>query len=114
MDAYLGFVRFLLRRNDKLWYGLVGLLRRTASNYEPVGCEKCNAGYRGRAAIHEALYFTKEIKEIIVSSGSEVDENAIRQQAVKDGMWLLRRSGMERMLEGITTLEEVIATTTED
>lgn len=97
-----------------LKFGFTEEMIKAGAFYEPVGCEKCNAGYKGRAAIHEALYFTKEIKEIIVSSGSEVDENAIRQQAVKDGMWLLRRSGMERMLEGITTLEEVIATTTED
>ncbi len=68
----------------------------------------------GEGGIHEALYFTREIKQIIVSSGAEVDENAIREQAIKDGMWTLRRSGMERMLQGVTTLEEVIATTTED
>ncbi|HMD13983.1 MAG TPA: type II/IV secretion system protein, partial [Bacteroidota bacterium] len=80
----------------------------------PAGCEKCNNGWKGRAAIHEALYFTKEIKQIIVSSGSDVDENAIRDQASKDGMWTLRRSGMERMLQGVTTMEEIISTTMED
>ena len=43
--------------------------------YEPKGCEKCNGtGYKGRLAIHEALYFTKEIRQLIVSSGVEVDE----------------------------------------
>jgi type IV pilus assembly protein PilB len=82
--------------------------------YGPGGCEKCNQGWKGRAAIHEALYFTREIKQIIVNSGDQVDENAIREQALRDGMWTLRRSGMERMVEGLTTLEEVIATTTED
>ncbi|MBI5214577.1 MAG: Flp pilus assembly complex ATPase component TadA [Ignavibacteriae bacterium] len=82
--------------------------------YEAVGCEKCNGGYKGRAAIHEALYFTKEIKNIILEAGEKVDENKIRDQAAKDGMWTLRRSGMERMKEGMTTLEEVIATTVEE
>jgi type IV pilus assembly protein PilB len=43
-----------------------------------------------------------------------VDENAIREQASKDGMWTLRRSGMERMKEGTTTLEEIVANTTEE
>jgi type IV pilus assembly protein PilB len=82
--------------------------------YEAVGCEKCNGGYKGRAAIHEALYFSKEIKNIILEAGEKVDENKIRDQASKDGMWTLRRSGMERMKEGATTLEEVIATTVEE
>ena len=82
--------------------------------YEAVGCDKCNGGYKGRAAIHEALYFTKEIKNIILNAGEKIDENAVREQASRDGMWTLRRSGMERMKEGTTTLEEVISTTTEE
>lgn len=82
--------------------------------YEAVGCDKCNGGYKGRAAIHEALYFTKAIKNIILEAGEKVDENQIREQAAKDGMWTLRRSGMERMKEGVTSLEEVIATTVEE
>ncbi|MEW5798759.1 MAG: GspE/PulE family protein [Bacteroidota bacterium] len=82
--------------------------------YKAVGCDKCNGGYKGRAAIHEALYFTKSIKNIVLNAGEKVDENSIRDQASKDGMWTLRRSGMERMKEGVTTLEEVIASTVED
>ncbi len=82
--------------------------------YNAVGCDKCNGGYKGRAAIHEALYFTKAIKNIVLNAGEKVDENSIRDQASKDGMWTLRRSGMERMKEGVTTLEEVIASTVED
>jgi type IV pilus assembly protein PilB len=79
-----------------------------------VGCDRCNGGWKGRAAIHEALYFTREIKQLIVTAGNDIDENALREQAMKDGMWTLRRSGMERMMEGITTLNEIVATTTED
>lgn len=97
-----------------LKFGFTEDMIKAGAFYEPVGCDKCNGGYRGRTAIHEALYFTREIKQIILSSGSQVDEHAIRVQGMKDGMWTLRRSGMERMLEGFTTLEEVIATTTED
>ena len=82
--------------------------------YKPVGCDKCGGGYKGRAAIHEALYFTKAIKDIVLNAGDKVDENAIREQASKDGMWTLRRSGMERMKEGSTSLEEVISSTVED
>ncbi len=82
--------------------------------YQAVGCDKCNGGYKGRAAIHEALFFTKEIKNLILEAGEKVDENKIREQASKDGMWTLRRSGMERMKEGTASLEEVIANTVED
>jgi type IV pilus assembly protein PilB len=82
--------------------------------YEPVGCDSCSGGYKGRAAIHEALFFSKPIREIILNAGEKIDENAIREQAVKDGMWSLRRAGMERMKAGIASLEEVIATTVED
>jgi type IV pilus assembly protein PilB len=82
--------------------------------YEATGCDKCNGGYKGRAAIHEALYFTREIRNMIVTSGEEVDEEKIRNQACKDGMWTLRRSGIERIKAGQTTLEEIASATTED
>lgn len=82
--------------------------------YEAVGCDKCSGGYKGRAAIHEALYFTKAIKDIVLNAGEKVDENAIREQGARDGMWTLRRSGMERMKEGSTSLEEVVANTVEE
>ena len=82
--------------------------------FEAAGCEKCNGGYKGRAAIHEALYFTREIRNIIVKSGSDVDEELVRRTATKDGMWTLRRSGIERIKEGVTTLEEIASATTDD
>jgi type IV pilus assembly protein PilB len=95
-------------------FGFTDEMMKTATFFAAVGCERCNGGWKGRAAIHEALYFTREIKQIIVAAGSDVDENSIRNQAIKDGMWTLRRAGMERMMQGVTTLEEVISTTTDD
>jgi len=83
--------------------------------YKAVGCEKCHrTGYKGRIAIHEALYFTKEIREIIVRSGIEVDEEKIRIQSKKDGSLNLRESGLEKVKLGLTSLEEVISATTID
>jgi len=83
--------------------------------YEAVGCEKCNnTGYKGRMAVHEALYFTKEIREIIVRSGVEVDEEKIRTQARKDGTLNLRENGLEKVKLGLTSIQEVIAATMED
>jgi type IV pilus assembly protein PilB len=82
--------------------------------YEAAGCDKCNGGYKGRAAIHEALYFTREVRSIIMKAGEEVDEDLVRNQALKDGMWTLRRSGIERIKEGSSTIEEIASATTDD
>lgn len=101
-------------KKDLLKFGFSEDELKNNTFYEAVGCDKCNGGYKGRAAIHEALYFSKEVRTIILEAGEKVDENAIRDQAAKDGMWTLRRSGMERMKEGSTSIEEVIATTVEE
>ncbi len=83
--------------------------------YEAVGCEKCNkSGYKGRMAIHEALYFTKDIRELIVRAGDEVDEDAVRVQAKKDGSLTLRDSGLQKVKLGTTSLQEVLAGTMDE
>jgi type IV pilus assembly protein PilB len=65
-------------------------------------------------AIHEALYFTKELRRIIVHSGDDVDEELIRLQARKDGTKSLRDSGFEKVKLGLTSIHEVIGETMED
>jgi type IV pilus assembly protein PilB len=83
--------------------------------YEAVGCEKCNqSGYKGRMAIHEALYFTKEIRELIVRAGEEIDEDAVRSQSRKDGTLTLRDSALEKVKSGLTSLEEALSGTMDD
>ena len=83
--------------------------------YEARGCDKCNkSGYKGRIAIHEALYFTKDIRQMIVRSGSDVDEEKIRLQAKKDGTLSLREAGFEKVKLGLSSIEEVIASTSEE
>ncbi|MBK6681863.1 MAG: type II/IV secretion system protein [Ignavibacteriales bacterium] len=83
--------------------------------YEPVGCPKCSgSGYKGRIAIHEALYFTKDLKRVIVSSGEEVDEERLKAQAKKDGSLNLRETGLEKVKLGMTSFDEVITGTMED
>ncbi|HKJ66606.1 MAG TPA: ATPase, T2SS/T4P/T4SS family [bacterium] len=83
--------------------------------YKAVGCNKCHQGYKGRAAIMEALYFTPEIRHVILESGTNIDEEKVREIATnKNGMLTLRASGRERIKNGITTLEEVSAITIED
>jgi type IV pilus assembly protein PilB len=88
---------------------------RNYNVYEPKGCEKCNgSGFKGRLAIHEALYFTKELRQIIVKSGEDVDEEKIRIQAKKDGSLNLREAGLEKVKLGLTSIEEVLASTSEE
>lgn len=83
--------------------------------YKPIGCDKCSgSGYKGRSAIHEALFFSKEIKQMILDAGGDIDENAIKDLAVSQGMLTLRGSGRERIKEGVTSIEEIIAITIED
>ena len=87
----------------------------TTTFYKSVGCDVCGkSGFKGRSAIHEALYFSKEIKELVLESGGDVDEAAIKKLAMSQGMLTLRGSGRERIKEGITTIEEIIASTLED
>jgi len=82
--------------------------------YQAVGCEECNGtGYKGRLAIHEALYFTRELRQLIVKSGVEVDEESLRVQAKKDGTLNLREAGLEKVKMGLTSIEEVLAGTSE-
>jgi len=79
--------------------------------YKPVGCNKCRSGYKGRVAIMEALFFDKKIKHAIFTAGDNIDEDQIRDIAVSNGMLTMRASGRERIKEGLTTIEEVIAIT---
>ncbi len=82
--------------------------------YKPVGCDKCTKGYKGRTAIMEALYFDKAIRKMILESGTEIDEVAIKEYAISQGMLSLRASGRERIKNGITSIEEIVAITIED
>jgi type IV pilus assembly protein PilB len=82
--------------------------------YRAVGCDKCTNGYKGRTAIMEALYFDKEIRKLILESGDEIDEGAIKEHAMNQGMLSLRGSGRERIKNGMTTIEEIAAITIED
>ena len=82
--------------------------------YEPNGCDKCgHTGFSGRLAIHETLFITKEISQVIFDAGDKIDEERLRISAKKDGMLTLRESGFERVRMGLTSFEEVLLNTTE-
>jgi type IV pilus assembly protein PilB len=83
--------------------------------FEPAGCEKCGfTGYSGRLAIHETLYFTKEVSQLIFNAGDKIDEESLRVMAKKEGMLTLRESGFEKVIMGLTSLEEVLTNTSDN
>ena len=79
--------------------------------YRPVGCIECLRGFKGRAAIHEILYLTKEIREYILNAGSSINETAIRKIATEQGMKTLREAAIELLKQGKTSVQEVVETT---
>lgn len=78
--------------------------------YKPVGCGSCTDGYKGRTGLYQVMPVTEEIQRIILQEGNAVD---IAAQAAAEGIWDLRRSGLEKAKTGITSLDEVNQCTVE-
>jgi type IV pilus assembly protein PilB len=78
--------------------------------FAPKGCQNCTDGYKGRVGIYQVLPITETIARIILAGGSAVD---IGVQADKEGVWDLRRAGLEKVRAGLTSLEEVNSVTIE-
>lgn len=78
--------------------------------FAPKGCSNCTDGYKGRVGIYQVLPITESIGRIILAGGSAVD---ISDQAAKEGVWDLRRSGLEKVKSGLTSIEEVNSVTIE-
>ncbi|MEO6212133.1 MAG: type IV-A pilus assembly ATPase PilB [Vicinamibacterales bacterium] len=69
------------------------------------GCEKCNnTGYKGRVGLYEVMEVTEELRELILVGASSLE---LRRKAVDEGMITLRRSGLQKVMDGVTTIEEV-------
>ena len=76
------------------------------SIYEPCGCPKCEqTGYKGRIGVYEIMQVTPRLKSII---SKRLGAEAIKDQALEDGMYTLRMSATEYVLEGITSYEEMV------
>ncbi len=78
--------------------------------YGPAGCDQCNGGYKGRVGIYQVMPVSPAIGQIIMSGGNATD---IAEQAQKEGVSDLRQSGLKKVREGITSLEEVERVTNE-
>lgn len=78
--------------------------------YKAVGCNACNNGYKGRVGIYQVMPISEAIQEIILADGSALD---IAKQAELEGVLSLRQSGLRKVMQGITSLEEVLGVTNE-
>jgi type IV pilus assembly protein PilB len=79
--------------------------------YKPVGCDRCNgSGYKGRVGIYQVMPISEEIQRIILSNGNAMQ---IAEQAKIEGVRSLRESGLAKVRQGVTSLEEVFAVTNE-
>jgi type IV pilus assembly protein PilB len=73
------------------------------------GCEKCNnTGFKGRVGLYEVMEVTEEIRELILVGASALE---LRRKAVDEGMITLRRSGLLKVKDGVTTIEEIVRET---
>lgn len=80
--------------------------------YHGVGCHHCgNSGYSGRTGIYELLPMTPVIKEAIIK---KLSAEGVRQCAIKEGVQTMRQDGIRKVLEGITTLEELARVTRQE
>ena len=80
----------------------------TWTPYRPVGCSACNNGYKGRVGIYQVMPISDDIQRIILADGSAPD---IARQAELEGVRSLRQSGLGKVRQGVTSLEEVLGCT---
>jgi type IV pilus assembly protein PilB len=80
--------------------------------YKGHGCDVCSGtGYKGRVAIYEVMALSPELRDMVLGGGSAVE---MKRGAIQQGMRTLRMSGLEKMREGMTTIEEVVRVTFND
>jgi type IV pilus assembly protein PilB len=76
------------------------------------GCRNCNStGYRGRVALYEVMMLTEELKEMVLQGASTAE---LKAEAIRLGMQTLRQAGLRKIVEGVTTPEEVVRTSASD
>ena len=85
--------------------GITPEMAANATFAKGAGCSACNnGGYRGRIGIYELMMMTSKIREMVFENRSAVD---IREIAISEGMSTLYRDGVEKVMRGVTTLDEV-------
>ena len=76
--------------------------------YEPVGCDACTNGYKGRVGVYQVMPVSEKMGEIIMRGGNQLD---IEKQAQVEGIFDLRQSGLKKVKDGVTSLAEIEAIT---
>ncbi|MBW2458407.1 MAG: type II secretion system protein GspE, partial [Deltaproteobacteria bacterium] len=93
----------------------LGVTEQEAAQGQPMkgaGCKNCNdSGYRGRVALYEVMRFDENLKEMVLQGASTAE---LKAAAIRGGMNTLRRSGVGKILAGVTTAEEVMRVTMGD
>ena len=79
-------------------------LKAGVTVFSPVGCKQCDQGYKGRVGIFQVLPVSDATGRIILEGGNAVQ---IEEQGKKEGHWSLRRSALEKVKDGVTSLEEI-------
>ncbi|MBC7957347.1 MAG: pilus assembly protein PilB, partial [Cytophagales bacterium] len=98
------FSRDSLRTDWTARFGSQGQLRM----HHSAGCEHCgHTGHRGRAGLHELMVVSREVRRLI-QTGARAEE--LQRTAMLEGMRTLRQDGIEKVLQGVTSLAEVRAT----
>jgi type IV pilus assembly protein PilB len=86
-------------------FGFTELQAATPALSKGAGCKNCNgSGYRGRVALYEVMRFTEALKEMVLQGASTAE---LKTAAIKNGMKTLRMAGIEKIIGGTTTMEEV-------
>ena len=79
--------------------------------YGPAGCDRCKgSGYKGRVGIYQVMPISEDMQRIIMTTGNSME---LAEQAQREGVRDLRQSGLLKVKQGVTSLEEVLATTNE-
>jgi type IV pilus assembly protein PilB len=78
--------------------------------YKPVGCNLCTDGYKGRTGLYQVMPVSEEMGRVILKDGNAVD---LADQAAREGIWDLRKSGLKKVKDGLTSLDEVNQCTVE-
>lgn len=80
--------------------------------YKGTGCQKCNnTGYKGRIALYEVMPLKEELKELVVQGANALE---LKRAAIRLGMITLRQSGLEKIRQGVSSVEEILRATFED
>jgi type IV pilus assembly protein PilB len=80
----------------------------TAQAFTPVGCAHCHKGFAGRTGIFQVMPVSADMQNLILR---DADQQELAQQAQREGVGTLRLAGLRKVLQGITSLDEVLATT---